>query len=573
MIFTIIVWLYITFISYSIGSGLHRILRLSNVHFSLTCISGLVVLGFLSTFLCLFTPLAALTSLSMLMLAVLSWVVYGKSIRLGLKKDWPLFENRFIIVAFCLYVIAISYFSYVPSTHHDDGLYYSTSIRWLQEYGTVKGLCNVNARIGFNSAWLILQAALGFQFLHAGLFNDLSGLLYLYLLIYFLNGVGALLKKDYSPPALLRALFFIGLLTLYTGAGSQILLYNVNQLSSGSADLPVCMMTWLIFLLFVERRTLPAEGFHRKDLLILFYSMFLITMKVSAVPILLLSGFVLLQLSRRNGMKKALLAAGVCILLLAPWFIRNVMVSGYLVFPFSGVDIFNVDWKIPLENVRYHENVIKVFAIDPQADLSRPFNASLREWVPAWFLRLAFIQQVIFSLTILISLVFCGTGLTALVRRDYSFLGRNERYIVFILTAVAGTLFWLEKGPDFRFGYGFMGVYCSLGLALFLDVVVRNRKRLIAPVIIVLCYAVLPNYADEFKYMIRDLFKLPLQPPQPLEIVKVPLNEGVIMNVVTHDDCWNGPLPIALSNEFDYVRPVLRGHTIREGFKASVQTH
>src|SRR4051812_37555731 len=113
MIFSIITWLYITFIAYSIGHVSHRLLRLPDVHFSLTCISGLVVVGFLSTFLCLFMPLAALSSSIILLLAVLSWILYGREIRRSLKKDWPLFENRFIIVVFCLYVIAIAYFSYV----------------------------------------------------------------------------------------------------------------------------------------------------------------------------------------------------------------------------------------------------------------------------------------------------------------------------------------------------------------------------------------------------------------------------------------------------------------------------
>lgn len=32
---------------------------------------------------------------------------------------------------------------------------------------------------------------------------------------------------------------------------------------------------------------------------------------------------------------------------LAPWLVRNVLISGWLIYPFAAIDLFSVDWKIP----------------------------------------------------------------------------------------------------------------------------------------------------------------------------------------------------------------------------------
>lgn len=33
---------------------------------------------------------------------------------------------------------------------------------------------------------------------------------------------------------------------------------------------------------------------------------------------------------------------------LAPWLVRNVLISGWLIYPFAAIDLFSVDWKFLL---------------------------------------------------------------------------------------------------------------------------------------------------------------------------------------------------------------------------------
>ena len=47
----------------------------------------------------------------------------------------------------------------------DTDLYHAQSIRWIEEYGIVKGLANLHHRFAFNSAFFCLQALFSWKFL------------------------------------------------------------------------------------------------------------------------------------------------------------------------------------------------------------------------------------------------------------------------------------------------------------------------------------------------------------------------------------------------------------------------
>jgi len=56
----------------------------------------------------------------------------------------------------------------------DNESYYIQTIKWLNEYGYVKGLANLHIFFGQTSGWHIAQSAFNLSFLYPN-FNDLSG--------------------------------------------------------------------------------------------------------------------------------------------------------------------------------------------------------------------------------------------------------------------------------------------------------------------------------------------------------------------------------------------------------------
>ena len=58
-----------------------------------------------------------------------------------------------LVSAFCLFM---GYENYPYNT--DTDYYHANAVTWLSEYGIIKGLANINLRIGFNTSWHVLAA-------------------------------------------------------------------------------------------------------------------------------------------------------------------------------------------------------------------------------------------------------------------------------------------------------------------------------------------------------------------------------------------------------------------------------
>jgi len=577
MIYTILSWIYITVLVYPVGLAFHKCLHRvctseskEQPHFIITCISGLLVMSFISSVICLFYPLGLISNVALLLFSVLMSFLFRKELVISIRSDIARLRSakKITYLLFLLYLVVVSYLSYLPSSHHDDGLYYSTSIKWLQEYGTVKGLANLNPRIGYNSSWFVPQASFGFSFLNAGLFNDLNGLFYLWLFLHSLGGVSDFLKRNFSLSNSLKVLFFIPLLTVHLSAKSDYVFYNANQLSSSSPDIIVTILLWLIFLLFIEDIGKEKEQISLQSLLIIFYSTWVISIKLSSIPVILLSVFYIFNWVRKRKTKQAAGIAMLALLFLLPWFARNILLTGYLVFPFSRIDVFNVAWKIPIEHVRWHENAVKAYAVSSATDLNQPFHQSMVSWFPSWFGKQLFMQQAVLILTFIINVVFFITIVIQLLRKNFYFFKTNTGFFVLLATFFTGIIFWLMNGPDFRLGYGFLWPYCIFSIILFFKYFLEAHFRfIIYPVIIYMFFVPVFYYQGLLKKSVTAMMQPPVSLRMPEKIETRQMTNGQLIYLVFHDDSWNGHLPVANNNEFATLRPVLLGRSLREGFK------
>lgn len=70
--------------------------------------------------------------------------------------------------------LLILYQSSLTNAYLDNEVYYIQTIKWLNEYGFVKGLANFDILLAQTSGWHIAQSVFSFHFLHPYL-NDLGG--------------------------------------------------------------------------------------------------------------------------------------------------------------------------------------------------------------------------------------------------------------------------------------------------------------------------------------------------------------------------------------------------------------
>src|ERR1700712_5641578 len=162
MVFVLLSWVYISLLIFSIGYALSEIIHkicgyngINRLSISLILINGLFVSNIIALLFALMFKVGLAAHLFLMLLSILCYYLFYPGIKNAVKRYCSVIKTIpwFIWVIFSIMLLVQAYAAYLPSSHNDDGLYYSTSIKWIQEYGTIPGLANINPRIGFNSSW------------------------------------------------------------------------------------------------------------------------------------------------------------------------------------------------------------------------------------------------------------------------------------------------------------------------------------------------------------------------------------------------------------------------------------
>jgi hypothetical protein len=183
----------------------------------------------------------------------------------------------------------------------------------------------------------------------------------------------------------------------------------------------------------------------------------LITFKVNIMPLCLISLYAAYTFFAQKQYRRVVFAFAGSFLIVALWLGRNVILSGYLVFPFSEIDLFAVDWKIPEQIAVEERDFIRSCGI-------RLFNDTIN-------------QLKIFDLSVegikgwLISFIFAGFAIISPVVVLYSCLRKkylNKTVYLVYVSLLLIFLTWYIGGPDPRFigGTLFAMVYIVMHLLL-----------------------------------------------------------------------------------------------------------
>ncbi len=345
----------------------------------------------------------------------------------------------------------------------DTGLYHAQAIRWIETFPAVPGLGNLHSRLAYNSNWFPLQAGFSFAFLDLRSFHLMGAVLTGLCLVFFTGGLQGLLRGDNRFSHWMRLAFLP--LTFYVLA---------SEISSTGTDLPVTLLTWVILCMWVETLEKPSANLDWRQILLISLPVLLVSIKLSAFPLLLITAWVLLSRLRKvDGLRHLLVIAVFTLLMWAPWLARNVILSGYLAYPQTVLDVFNVPWKMPLKGVKEEAEWIISWARFPRMDKDLVLAMPVTQWAPMWFDDLSKNRQII--LLVLAAAPF-GFGLTALAAFTLFKKHARDWFQPFSLTwpvwavTYAGILFWFFSVPRYRFGNGVLMaglvlvVLCGIGL-------------------------------------------------------------------------------------------------------------
>jgi hypothetical protein len=373
-------------------------------------------------------------------------VFTGNTISL-LKK-----RKLFVFFGFLAISLTLLFALTVPKLF-DSYLYHINSILFNENYAAIPGLANLHDRYGFNSSSFVLNAAFSFSALYNQSLYLISALSFAFFVWWILHlTVG---KKG------IVGIFMLIFLYYFT------IQYQQDISSPGSDLVTNILVSYLCISLIIS-----PDGLKKKPLLFLILPLFCITLKISLLPVVLLS-IVAVNFSRKQIWQPALTFIYFSAAFVLPWIIKNIILSGYLIFPMEQLDFFTFDWKVPADVVAETKCYVYSWARIPYKPCQEVLNLSLSEWWPVWWEAQQQKQKVFFILAII-------SPVTYLI---YWMIARKKAFSSwFIMGAAAYACFmlWAASAPDFRFAYS---VILLLACAPFFMIVSAFVTKPVKPLV------------------------------------------------------------------------------------------
>lgn len=379
--------------------------------------------------------------LTYLLLSFLYWFVrkdhFKKKIKL-LSEGIRRFSTLELILFFAIIISFMVVIIWQVGVF-DSLLYHQQNIRWNEEYAVVPGLGNVEHRFGFNSNYLLLSAIFGFRFLFGETVYSLHALVLLGVVLWTVREI---IDSSYEMKRIALLIPVIGYIFIFG-----------YSFTATSTDLIPNIVTFYILV----KLLLYPDILKNKPLLLFFIPVCMVTFKVSMAPLCLISLYIFITQLRIKDYKQVAFLLSISFLVIALWCMRNVILTGYLVFPFHEIDLFSVDWKIPKHIAIEERDFILSCGIRVLKDMLwriSNWDFAIQPMID-WFSYVAFLGSIIISpLVVLFSVM------------KKRFLDKTVYFVYCIMLIII--LVWYLGGPDPRFigGVLFGMIYFILFLLL-----------------------------------------------------------------------------------------------------------
>ncbi|WP_019946889.1 LIC_10190 family membrane protein [Hymenobacter aerophilus] len=466
-----------------------------------------------------------------------------------------------------LLLLALLLYQQLGSGNPDAQLYYLQTLHWLQDYSVIPGLGNLHGRLAFNSHLFLATAVFSIP-TPTGTYYPLPPYLGVLLAVAAVRGVVRGMRGFGAAWAWAGLLLFCVHFYVFRG-----------WLASPAPDCAVIIFLNFIFLLysgFFGPYNVQGSAGRPRLILLALLSGVAVTIKLSALPVLLLPLHALWVAQRpaaaggaAAGLNHKIWPAALPLLGLAtvvflPWLIRNLVLSGYPIYPLPGLPGLPVDWRMPPELVLDEQRIVTNVARSlPHANWHDPVETRFQQWVPRWWHYEAPGSPLLLAVKLIAiaPLIVWWRARRTTVRLDQ--LGWLSAWLV----AAVGGVFWFTLAPDYRFGAGFLVV-----LAFWPWLTLPPLPRWLGVLLLAGAGAGLLNLLRDPIYALRHprpeavaaLFWPNLPPLPPTHPVRLP--KGHVVHVANEKlgACGETPLPCTHA-----IVPglELRGESLAEGFR------
>lgn len=458
MLAIILSFFIISYVLFSFGNiflSIYNKFCKTNANYNIleTVILGVCFLSFLLPATSLWLPSNHYILLTYIIISIIYWSFNRKKLQLYISlinvncKKLSTIQLCFIALTLLLFTAYL--IIGIPS--YDSGYYHYQNIRWNEEFSIVPGLGNIEDRFGFNSNILLLSAIFTFRFLFGQAVYMLPATLFLLILLWSIN---KLFRSNYE---LRYILVFISLFIIF------ILMNSKTMLADTSTD----AIPLLFIFYYIIKTSLTPIWLNKQPLLAFLLPITLITFKLSCAVFCIVCIIILISCLKEKKYKVIIFLLSCSLLIVGLWLVRNIIITGYLIYPFYQLDLFSFDWKMPKGTAMLQKEHIYYWAknIFDTEFINRVF---LLEWKGVTKLELI---RIYMNLFLFIFVMLSPLLLIVNYIKKYIFINKNIYYI-YIISLIC-IIFGLISAPDFRFMDGLIvGIF-----SLILNILFQYYKK------------------------------------------------------------------------------------------------
>ncbi len=360
------------------------------------------------------------------------------------------FLNKKIIFEIFVFSLLFSVFfvffvSFDNVNRPDAGLYHLPYISILNEHKIILGSANLHFRFGHTSILQYLEA--GFNNL---IFKDLGILIPKTIIFY---SVCIYFLKEFYLNINSKKSFF----SIFSFFILFQILYDMNRYSYHGNDIPAHLIIYFISYFFLKNDLSKYNNFYLICLLCLYSFQIKST---SIVMLFLPIGYVIFykKLNFLLNLKNSLL-----LFFITSWFIKNILISGCVIFPVKQTCYNNFYWNsslLPSENDVYkvsEENEAWAKSWPDRKNKSQGYKEYINtDWTKVWLRSHGknVVSKKIIPLIVLILIVYILTRkqLKNLIFYNYFF----KKQIILLSILLFGSFLWFIKFPTYRYGSSYI---------------------------------------------------------------------------------------------------------------------
>lgn len=467
MVSILLNWIYIFLTTFAMGFAFSKFVQ-NRLNYQIRGIDAVVSCGMIiaTVYAQLFSlvyKVGLLANLLMVLLCLVIYIVWWKEIAEQVGNMFRRSSN----IKSVLIVLLIIIWSYCTSRgymHYDSDLYHAQSIRWIEEYGVVKGLGNIHVRFAYNSSFFAVSALYSMKFLIGQSLHTVNGFIALILSLEVLKLTDIVRRKSVLLSDFARLGAFYYLTVIY------------RDIIAPASDYAIMCIVFFLIIKWLAQLEQDRETIVPFALLCV-GGVFAVSVKLTAGLILLLVIKPAYRLIKEKNWRDIVLYILMGLVILLPWMARTIVISGYLLYPFPALDVFSVDWKIPAEAAALDAAEIKTWGRG--LNDATLVDLGISEWFPGWFrTMLPATGKLLVALDMLCIVLFAVILIRMLVSKRKRTV-ENMDCLLVLGSVIVSYIFWQTSAPLLRYGYAYVllvvmltagvlwGMWCSCEKKLF----------------------------------------------------------------------------------------------------------